>query len=102
MYTQDRPGLSSERAPHRDRRTNSRHKHLKRKKYLVKRPQSGLDVKTYRLNVSRKVILTLTLVDKANVIAECLQNQFTPHDLCDENHERRVKASVQALLEAED
>jgi hypothetical protein len=24
---------------------------------------------------------------KANVIAGCLENQFTSHDLCDENHE---------------
>jgi hypothetical protein len=31
-----------------------------------------------------------------------LENLFTPHDLCDENHERRVEARVQALLEAED
>jgi hypothetical protein len=41
-------------------------------------------------------------MDKANAIADCLENQFTPHDLCDENHERRVEARVQALLEAED
>jgi hypothetical protein len=26
--------------------------------------------------------------DKANAIADCLENQFTPHDLCDENHEQ--------------
>jgi hypothetical protein len=39
---------------------------------------------------------------KANAIAECLEIQFTPHDLCDENHERRVEARVQALLEAAD
>jgi hypothetical protein len=39
--------------------------------------------------------------DKANAIAECLENQFTPHDMCDENHERRVEARVQALPEAE-
>jgi hypothetical protein len=38
----------------------------------------------------------------ANEIADCLENQFTPHDLCDGNHERRVEASVQALLEAVD
>jgi hypothetical protein len=38
--------------------------------------------------------------DKANAIADCLENQFTPHDLFDENHERRVEARVQALLEA--
>jgi hypothetical protein len=41
-------------------------------------------------------------VDKANAIADCLQNQFTPHDLCEEDHERRVEARVQALLEAGD
>jgi hypothetical protein len=41
-------------------------------------------------------------MDKANEIADCLENQFTPHDLCDENHERRVEARVQALLEAAD
>jgi hypothetical protein len=40
--------------------------------------------------------------DKANAIADCLENQFTPHRLCDENHERRVEAGVQALLEADD
>jgi hypothetical protein len=40
-------------------------------------------------------------VDKANTIADCLENQFTPHDLCDENHERRVEARVQAVLKAE-
>jgi hypothetical protein len=37
--------------------------------------------------------------EKANAIADCLEIQFTPHDLCDENHERRVEAEVQALLE---
>jgi hypothetical protein len=39
-------------------------------------------------------------LDKANAIADCLENQFTPHVLCDENHERRVEARVQALLES--
>jgi hypothetical protein len=38
-----------------------RPKHLERKQYLVKRPQSGLDTKIYWLTVSRKVILTLVL-----------------------------------------
>jgi hypothetical protein len=37
--------------------------------------------------------------EKANAIADCLEIQFTPHDLCDDNHERRVKAEVQPLLE---
>ncbi|PNF41415.1 hypothetical protein B7P43_G14387 [Cryptotermes secundus] len=40
--------------------------------------------------------------EKANEIADCLETQFTPHDLCDENHEQRVEARVQALLEAVD
>jgi hypothetical protein len=39
-------------------------------------------------------------LDKANAIADCLENQFTPHDLCEENHEQRMEARVQALLEA--
>jgi hypothetical protein len=40
--------------------------------------------------------------DKANTTEDCLEHQFTPHDLCDENHERWVEAKVQALLEAVD
>jgi hypothetical protein len=40
--------------------------------------------------------------EKANAIADCLEIQFTPHDLFDENHERRVEAKVQALLETVD
>jgi hypothetical protein len=38
--------------------------------------------------------------DKAKAIADCSESQFTPHDLCDENHERLLEARVQALLEA--
>jgi hypothetical protein len=41
-------------------------------------------------------------LEKTNEIADCLENQFMPHDLCDKNHERRVEARVQALLEAVD
>jgi hypothetical protein len=41
-------------------------------------------------------------LEKANAIADYLGNQFTPHDLCDENHEWRVETRVQALLEAVD
>jgi hypothetical protein len=33
-------------------------------------------------------------IEKANTIADCLENHFTPHDLCDETHERRVEARV--------
>jgi hypothetical protein len=39
---------------------------------------------------------------KANAIADYLENLFTPHNLCDENHEWRVEARVQALLETVD
>jgi hypothetical protein len=39
---------------------------------------------------------------KANAITDCLEKQFTSHDLCDENHKRRVEARVQALLETVD
>jgi hypothetical protein len=41
-------------------------------------------------------------LEKANANADYLQKLFTPHDLCDENHERRVEARVQALLETVD
>jgi hypothetical protein len=46
--------------------------------------------------------LTFHPLEKANAIADCLENQFTSHDLCDENHKRRVVARVQALLETID
>jgi hypothetical protein len=39
-------------------------------------------------------------LEKANAVDDCLGNQFTPHDLCGETHERRVEARVQALLDA--
>jgi hypothetical protein len=29
---------------------------------------------------------------EANAIADCLEKQFTPHKLCDENHERQGEA----------
>jgi hypothetical protein len=40
--------------------------------------------------------------EKANAIADCLEDQFTHHSLYDRNHKRRVQARVQALLEAVD
>jgi hypothetical protein len=40
--------------------------------------------------------------EKANVIVDCLDNKFTSHDLCDENHERQVETRVQALLASVD
>jgi hypothetical protein len=36
-------------------------------------------------------------VDRANIIANCLENQFTTHDLCDCYHRRHVEAQVEAL-----
>jgi hypothetical protein len=41
-------------------------------------------------------------LEKSNAIADCLENQFATHGMCDENHERRVEARVQVLLEAVD
>jgi len=41
-------------------------------------------------------------MEKANAIADCLENRFTPRDLCDERHEERVKTYVQAVFDAED
>jgi hypothetical protein len=39
-------------------------------------------------------------LEKANAIADCLENQFTLHDHCDENHKRQVEATVRTLLGA--
>jgi hypothetical protein len=36
--------------------------------------------------------------EKANVIANYFENLFTPHKVCDTDHERQVEARVQALL----
>jgi hypothetical protein len=44
--------------------------------------------------------VTFHLLEKANAIADCLENQFTLHDLCDENHKHQVETRVQTLLEA--
>jgi hypothetical protein len=40
--------------------------------------------------------------EKAKAVVDCLEKQFTSHDLRDENHERHVKTTVQALLESAD
>jgi hypothetical protein len=40
--------------------------------------------------------------EKAKVTADCLENRFTSHDLCDENHKREVGSTVQALLASAD
>lgn len=41
-------------------------------------------------------------IDKANANANCLKDQFTPHVICDGNHEPRVEVKVQAVLKEED
>jgi hypothetical protein len=46
--------------------------------------------------------ITYHLNEKAKVIADCLENQFTSHDLCDDKHERRVEKGVQAQLASVD
>jgi hypothetical protein len=38
------------------------------------------------------------LNEKANAIMNCTEDQFTSHDLCEENHEGRVETRAQALL----
>jgi hypothetical protein len=40
--------------------------------------------------------------EKANVIADGLENQVSPHDVSEENHVRKVVTRVQALSEAVD
>jgi hypothetical protein len=66
-------------------------------KYLIKRdgPKSPTAIQG-------PLGLKYHLVEKANEIADCLENQFTPHDLSGDNNEWRVEARVQALLEAVD
>jgi hypothetical protein len=39
---------------------------------------------------------------KANMIADCLENQFSPYDMCEENHEWLVVAHIWALFEVMD
>jgi hypothetical protein len=36
------------------------------------------------------------------VIADCLANWFTSHDLCEKTHERQVQGRVEALLVSAD
>jgi hypothetical protein len=41
-------------------------------------------------------------LEKASAIADCLENRFIQHVLCEENHERQVEITVQDTLETED
>jgi hypothetical protein len=40
--------------------------------------------------------------EKANMFVDCLESQFSPHDLCEGHHEQLVVTRIQALFEAED
>jgi hypothetical protein len=42
------------------------------------------------------------LLQKVNATADCFENQFTPYELCDNSHEWRVEAEVQAKLKKTD
>jgi hypothetical protein len=44
----------------------------------------------------------IPLIIKTNVIADCLENQFSPHDLCEEHREQLVVTRIQALFETVD
>jgi hypothetical protein len=39
-------------------------------------------------------------VDTANIITDCLENQFRVHNLCDCDHRQHVEAQIEALLAA--
>jgi hypothetical protein len=38
------------------------------------------------------------LVDKANIIADCVEIQFRSHDLCDCDYREHARAQVEALF----
>jgi hypothetical protein len=48
------------------------------------------------------IVYTYNPKKKTNVIADCLENRFTSHDLHDETHEREVETTVQALVASVD
>jgi hypothetical protein len=60
--TKDRPVLSLERVPHRDKTVT-----VKLNLIFSKEPQMGHDTKTHWLTVSRNVTLTLTLVSQSTL-----------------------------------
>jgi hypothetical protein len=49
-------------------------------------------------SVHGPLLITYHPNEMVNVIADCLENQFPSHDLCDENHERQLETRVLALL----
>jgi hypothetical protein len=48
------------------------------------------------------LIITYHTNEKAYATADYLENQFTSHDLCDENRELPIETRVQALLTSVD
>jgi hypothetical protein len=36
-------------------------------------------------------------LEEANAIADCLGKQFTPYDLCEENHKRKVQDILETV-----
>jgi hypothetical protein len=60
--------------------------------------------KSHQMLIHRPLGITYSYhpLEKVHVFAYLLKNQFTPHELRDENHKRRVVASLQALLETMD
>jgi hypothetical protein len=51
-------------------------------KFFLKRYGPGAST-----DISGPLGLKFLPLEKASAVADCLENQFTPHDFCDENHE---------------
>jgi hypothetical protein len=60
------------------------------------RPEWSKEIKFYSWSFGPYVYPT----QKDNTIADWLENQFTPHNLCDENHKRCVRTTDKAVLDA--
>jgi hypothetical protein len=54
------------------------------------------------INLVTAVIYRFYPIDKARITADCIENQFTSHYLCDYDHKRQTEARVQALLDIAD
>jgi hypothetical protein len=62
--------------------------------------QSGVPKATSAIHGPLRSILYA--IDKANIIADCLENLFWPQDFCDCDHRRHVMDQVEALLDIAD
>jgi hypothetical protein len=63
---------------------------------IAKSSQKGVDQSTICNSWSLRPIFYP--IDKANIIADCLDDQFRAHDLHDCDNRRHVEADVEALL----